>query len=62
MNNAVPWIIIAEPAKPHPFFTVRKWSDISTDIEMKCPQYMNIRKMDEGIKEFKHASIIHIYY
>lgn len=28
-DKAVHWIIIGEPAKPHPFFTVRKWDDIA---------------------------------
>jgi len=23
------WIIIGEPAKPYPFFTVRKWKDMA---------------------------------
>ena len=29
MEAAETWIIIAEPAKPHPFFTVRKWKDVA---------------------------------
>jgi hypothetical protein len=29
METAETWIIVAEPAKPHPFFTVRKWKDIA---------------------------------
>jgi hypothetical protein len=29
MELAEHWMIIAEPAKPFPFFTVRKWKDIA---------------------------------
>jgi hypothetical protein len=29
MEAAQTWLIIAEPAKPHPFFTVRKWTDVA---------------------------------
>ncbi|CAD8142554.1 unnamed protein product [Paramecium pentaurelia] len=53
-NDCQYWIIIAEPAKPYPMFTVRKWVDIAQDLELKYPQYMNIRKMDEGIKNYKY--------
>lgn len=35
-------------------FTVRKWVDIAKDIELKYPEYMNIRKMDEGVKKYKY--------
>lgn len=55
VEDAQHWIIIAEPAKPYPFFTVRKWTDIAQDIELPYPQYMNIRKMDEGVKEYKNV-------
>ncbi|CAD8165840.1 unnamed protein product [Paramecium pentaurelia] len=53
-NDCQYWIIIAEPAKPYPMFTVRKWVDIAQDLELKYPQYINIRKMNEGIKNYKY--------
>ncbi|CAK73367.1 unnamed protein product (macronuclear) [Paramecium tetraurelia] len=53
-NDCQYWIIIAEPAKPYPMFTVRKWVDIAQDLELKYPQYMKIRKMNEGIKRYKN--------
>ncbi|CAD8150905.1 unnamed protein product [Paramecium octaurelia] len=53
-NDCQYWIIIAEPAKPYPMFTVRKWVDIAQDLELKYPQYMKIRKMNEGIKKYKN--------
>lgn len=54
IDDAIDWIIIGETAKPYPFFTVRKWTDIADDIELEYPKYMNIRKMEEGIKEYKN--------
>ena len=38
-----PWIFIGEPAGFYPIMHIRKWSDIVMDIELKSPQYYNIR-------------------
>jgi len=44
------WIIIGEISKTSPVFHVRKWSEISLDINCQFPEYFNIRKNNLGIE------------
>lgn len=44
------WIIIGEISKCFPVFHVKKWSDITKDINCQFPEYFNIRKSNLGVQ------------
>lgn len=52
------WIIIGEISKTSPVFHVKKWRDISLDINCQFPEYFNIRKNNLGIQNKKGNSFI----
>jgi hypothetical protein len=45
------WIIIGEISKCYPSFHVKRWEDISTDLNCAFPKFFNIRKSELGIQE-----------
>jgi hypothetical protein len=51
------WIIIGEISKAYPMFHVKRWSEIVMDINNQNPYYYNIRKPEQGIKEFQSESL-----
>lgn len=52
------WIIIGEVSKCYPTFHVKKWADITTDIESGFPQFFNIRKCELGVQEKTTPSFV----
>ena len=48
-NNNVNWLIIGDVSGAQPTFHVKKWKDIVTDIDLKLPKYLDIRRMWKGV-------------
>jgi len=46
----VEWILVADTSKKYPCFHCVKWEDMNKDLNMKYPEYLNIRQLDKGVQ------------
>ncbi|XP_069103427.1 uncharacterized protein [Argopecten irradians] len=46
-------ILIGDCAIKHPSIHCKKWEDISTDLNCVNPEYLNIRRLEEGLQKRK---------
>lgn len=44
------WLVLADQSKCQPTFTCLKWSDVMRDLTMENPEYLNVRKLNEGVQ------------
>ena len=43
------WILIGDSSRKYHQIHCVKWQDIDTDLNLKYPNYINIRRLDKGI-------------
>lgn len=49
-NQTESWLIVADNSKKHQSFHCIKWEDINKDLNLENPQYLDIRKLDLGVR------------
>ncbi|XP_038050150.1 uncharacterized protein LOC119723518 [Patiria miniata] len=47
------WILVADPSRKQPGIHCFRWEDISTDLNCKSPECLNIRKLHLGVQTRK---------
>lgn len=45
------WLVMADQSKCQPTFTSLRWSDVMRDLTTEHPDYLNVRKLYQGIQQ-----------
>ncbi|GAB1600166.1 uncharacterized protein LOC115215227 isoform X1 [Argonauta hians] len=52
------WIILADTSNKYPSLQCKKWDHILTDLNCTAPDFLDIRRLERGIRQRKHLQKI----
>jgi hypothetical protein len=50
VTSTEPWIAVGETSRYYPSIHFIRWEDIVKDIDMKNPEYLDVRKLHLGVQ------------
>ena len=51
LEEFLDWFIIADCSRKYQQFHCIRWDDIDKDLNLKCPDFLNVRHLDRGVQQ-----------